>query len=145
MTQVTIIGNISEPELRFTNSGIPVLTFSIASTKRVKGADGQWTDGATSWRKVTAWRGLAEGLGDQLSKGKRVIVVGDEEVREYETQDGKKGVSVDVTAEHVGLYLFPQRRGGGQGASGADSWATTAPANPEPSGGGFNPNAETPF
>ena len=123
------IGNIgSEPELKRTSSGISVLSFSLATSKRVKDGN-DWKDGPTSWRRVTVWRGLAEGLADQLSKGKRVIVVGEEEVRQYETTDGK-GTSVEVTADHVGLYLFPKRAGDRPAPSsvdqGADSWATPA-------------------
>lgn len=107
----TFIGNIGqEPELTYSQSGIPRLTFTIGSSERVKDGD-QWTDGPTSWRRVTAWRGLAEGLAEQLAKGKRVLVVGKEQVREYE-KDGVKRISVEVTAEHVGLYLFPKPQAG---------------------------------
>lgn len=140
----TFIGNIGqEPELTYSQSGIPRLTFSIGSSERVKDGD-QWTDGPTSWRRVTAWRGLAEGLAGQLAKGKRVVVVGKEQVREYE-KDGQKRISVEVTAEHVALYLFPKAQGASGGRSQpqtgqSDNWATPSP---QASAGSFGD--DTPF
>lgn len=111
MSQVTIIGTAGhDGELRFTRTGVPVLTFSIASNRRVKDGD-EWKDGPTSWRRVTVWRGLAEALAAEVTKGRRLIVVGEEEVREYDREDGSKGVSVEVTADHVGVYVFPRRAG----------------------------------
>ena len=134
-TQVTVIGNIGQdPVLEYSQSGIPRLSFSVGSSKRVKDGD-NWVDGPTSWRRVTAWRGLAEGLAEQLAKGKRVIVIGDEQVREYE-KDGVKRLAVEVTAEHVALYLFPKR----QDAPGAPRNASTADSEPW-----ANPGAQSAF
>lgn len=143
----TFIGNIGqEPELSYSQSGIARLAFSIGSSERVKDGD-QWTDGPTSWRRVTAWRGLAEGLAEQLAKGKRVVVVGKEQVREYE-KDGQKRISVEVTAEHVALYLFPKARGGAgrpqtAPASTDEPWST--PAAQAGSQGGDWASREVPF
>ena len=128
------IGNIGdEPRLSFTQSGIAVLSFSLATSKRVKDGN-DWKDGPTSWRRVTAWRGLAEGLAEQLTKGKRVIVIGEEEVRQYESEAGK-GTSVEITADHVGLYLFPKRQGAAPApqqpvSQAGDAWATPTDETP---------------
>jgi single-strand DNA-binding protein len=66
--QTTIAGNLVEtPELRFTNTGIPVTNLRVAVTQRVQ-QDGEWRDGETSFFKVNVWRGQAEHLADSLSK-----------------------------------------------------------------------------
>jgi single-strand DNA-binding protein len=55
-------GNLVEdPELRFTNTGIPVSTLRVAVTQRIQ-QDGQWRDGETSFLRVNVWRGQAEHL-----------------------------------------------------------------------------------
>ena len=72
----TIVGNLVEdPELRFTNTGIPVANLRVAVTQRIQ-QDGEWRDGDTSFLKVNVWRGQAEHLADSLSKGDRVMVTG---------------------------------------------------------------------
>lgn len=142
MTTITLIGNAgADGELRFTKSGIPVLTFNLATSARVKDGD-EWKDGPTSWRRVTVWRGLAEALASEVTKGRRLIVVGTEEVRQYETEGGGKGLSVEVTADHVGVYVFPARQGGQQGTS-----APHTPSQPSTDswGGGESYGDSTPF
>ena len=70
----TIVGNLVEdPEVRFTNTGIPVANLRVAVTQRVQ-QEGQWRDGETSFFKVNVWRGQAEHLAESLTKGDRVMV-----------------------------------------------------------------------
>src|SRR5215218_5603048 len=74
--QTTIAGNLVDtPELRFTNTGIPVTNLRVAVTQRIQ-HDGQWRDGDTSFFKVNVWRGQAEHLANSLAKGDRVMVTG---------------------------------------------------------------------
>ena len=102
MTDVAVVGNISEPELRFTPQGTPVLNFSLAENHRKKQGN-EWTDDGTTWRKVTVWEDKAETLANALSKGDRVIVVGAERIKEFTARDGGTGQSLEVTAKHVGI------------------------------------------
>ena len=74
--KVTIVGNLgSDPEMRYTPSGVPVTNFSVATNRR-------WSDGEgnpqeeTTWFRVSAWRGLAETCNQYLSKGRQVFVEG---------------------------------------------------------------------
>src|SRR5918911_175513 len=63
----TIVGNLVEdPEVRFTQRGIPVANLRVAVTQRVQ-QDGQWRDGDTSFFKVNVWRGQAEHLAESLA------------------------------------------------------------------------------
>ena len=100
----TLVGNVGgDPELRFTPSGLPVINFSLAVSRRVRAEDGTWDNGPTTWYRVSAWRKLAEHLADSLSKGDRVIVIGQVENREYEDKDGNKRTSLEIKAEDVGI------------------------------------------
>jgi single stranded DNA-binding protein len=87
-THVTIVGNLTEdPEVSFTPNGAAVTNFRLAVTARVKDGEG-WRDGDTSFYRITAWRGLAEHIGDSLAKGNRVIVLGQLRPRSWETPEG---------------------------------------------------------
>lgn len=100
MISVTASGNIGrDPELKHTQGGTAVLSFSLASNDRQK-VDGEWKDVAT-WLRVTVFGKRAESLANHLGKGSKVIVRGKLSVRDYETKDGKAGRSVDVTAEDL--------------------------------------------
>jgi Single-strand binding protein family len=70
-THVTITGNLTDdPEVTFTPNGAAVCNFRVAVTARIKDGDA-WRDGDTSFYRITAWRALAEHVGDSLSKGHR--------------------------------------------------------------------------
>ncbi len=104
-THVTLTGNLTDdPELRFTPTGAAVANFRLAVTPRVKDGD-TWKDGDTSFFRVNAWRDLAENLTESLSKGARVIVVGQLKARSWETPEGEKRTVVEVTAEEVAPSL----------------------------------------
>jgi single-strand DNA-binding protein len=127
-THVAITGNLTDdPEVTFTPNGAAVCNFRLAVTPRVKQGD-TWTDGETSFFRITAWRQLAEHVGDSLSKGDRVIVLGQLRARSWETPEGERRSVVEVTAEEVGPSL---------------KWATATPertgkANGTAKAGGFN-------
>jgi single-strand DNA-binding protein len=104
-THVTITGNLTDdPEVTFTGSRQAVCNFRLAVTPRVRDGD-SWRDGDTSFFRITAWRQLAEHVGDSLSKGDRLIVTGQLRMRAWETPEGDKRSVVEVTAEDVGPSL----------------------------------------
>jgi len=104
-THVTIVGNLTDdPEVSFTPNGAAVCNFRLAVTARIKDGD-TWRDGDTSFYRITAWRGLAEHIGDSLAKGHRVIVVGQLRARSWETPEGERRTVVEVEAEEVGPSL----------------------------------------
>ena len=101
----SIVGNLVEdPELRFTNTGIPVANLRVAVTQRIQ-QDGQWRDGETSFFKVNVWRGQAENLADSLGKGDRVMVTGRLRQRSWETAEGEKRSVTELEADEVGASL----------------------------------------
>ena len=103
--QVNFVGNLTaDPELKFTNAGIAVVSFTVATSKRVKDGDG-WKDGPTSFVRCTAWRQYAENVAESLAKGTRVMVSGTMQQREYETPQGEKRSTWDCDVTDVGPVL----------------------------------------
>jgi single-strand DNA-binding protein len=132
-THVAITGNLTDnPEVSFTPNGAAVCNFRLAVTPRVREGD-TWKDGETSFFRITAWRQLAEHVGDSLSKGDRVIVVGQLRARSWETPEGERRSVVEVTAEEVGPSLKwatakPERTGkAGNGTAKADRFNDDPP------------------
>ena len=112
----TIVGRLTaDPEVRYTNDGTPVASFTIASSHRVYNKQaGQWEDGEATFLGCTAWRKLAEGVAT-LHKGQRVVAVGVLKQRRWETQDGQKRSKVELVADEVGTsVLFSGDNNGGK-------------------------------
>jgi single-strand DNA-binding protein len=103
---ITVIGNLTaDPELKYTQSGAAVATFTIASNERFKDQSGQWQDGPTSFVRCNAWRDLGEHVAETLTKGDRAVVTGTLRQRDYEAQDGTKRTVWEVAASEVGAAL----------------------------------------
>ena len=157
-TVVTVVGNLTaDPELRFTNSGVALATFTIASTPRTfDRASNEWKDGEALFLRASVWREFAEHVAGSLTKGSRVIATGRLKQRSYETKEGDKRSTIELEVEEIGPSLRyataqvtrSQNRGVGGGApAAAEPWAA-APAgdvdgwaNP---GAGFD-DSDAPF
>src|SRR5262245_38407773 len=102
LCKIQIIGNLGrDPELRYTPNGRPVTTFSVAVNQATRNQQtGEWNE-ATDWFRISVWGDRAERAAEQLRKGSRVFVDGRFRTREYETNDGRKGLSLDVSADTV--------------------------------------------
>lgn len=117
MTFVTVIGNVGDVQLKFTPNGKAVCEVSVAENHNRKNEQtGQWETESTTWRRVSFWENQAEAVADQVQKGDRVIVAGDEKLREYERKDGSKGASLEMRGRHIGKVVMPlqnQQQSGG--------------------------------
>lgn len=82
---ITIIGNVTaDPELRYTQAGLPVANFTIAHTKRTfDRAANEWKDGEPVFLRTSAWRELGEHVATSIVKGQRVIATGELVQRKY--------------------------------------------------------------
>jgi len=137
LSKIQIIGNLGrDPELRYTPSGRPVTTFSVAVNQSSKNQQtGEWVE-ATDWFRVSVWGDRAERAAENLRKGSRVFVDGRFRTREYETNDGRKGLSLDVSADTVlGLDKREAAEGTFAGAPGAPGGAAGQPAGAPANGG----------
>ena len=119
MAENTFVGNIGgDPEMKFTPNGKAVLNFSLAENHSKPDGQGGFVEDGTTWRRVSVWGWLGEALAESLKSGDRVIVVGAERLREFTTNEGAQGKSLEVTAKYVGRMPkkseFEQRNGGGQ-------------------------------
>jgi len=105
-TSITIVGNLTtDPELRFTASGAPLVSFTIASTPRTY-KNGAWEDGDTLFMQCTAWRRLAENVAESMSKGHRVIATGAIRQRSYDTKQGEKRTVMEMDVTDIGHSLM---------------------------------------
>ena len=96
MNSLTIIGNcVKDAELRTTQTGIPVCSFTVAVNNR-KNKD----DDATFFR-VSAWRKLGENCGKYITKGMKVCVIGEVGLDTYQAKDGTNRSALSVTANDV--------------------------------------------
>ena len=105
MNKVFIVGNLTrDPELRTTQSGVSVCSFTVAVNKRLS-ADAKHPE--ADYFRVTAWRGLGENCAKFLAKGRKVCVVGAVGVSTYEAKDGTTKATLEVTADDV-EFLTPK-------------------------------------
>ena len=129
MNKVFLIGNlVRDPELRTTQSGLPVCTFTIAVNRR-RASNAQAGQTEADFFRVTAWRQLGENCHKWLIKGHKVNVVGSVSVSTYQTQNGQTRAQLEVTADDVELIPYPgQQRPAGSPpeAAGSASVGTAA-------------------
>src|SRR5680860_1529744 len=106
-TVITVVGNLtSDPELRYTQNGLAVANFTIASTPRTfDRAANEWKDGDTLFLRASVWRDFAEHVAGSLTKGSRVIASGRLKQRSYETKEGEKRTSMELEIDEVGPSL----------------------------------------
>ncbi|HLQ62444.1 MAG TPA: single-stranded DNA-binding protein [Candidatus Acidoferrales bacterium] len=120
---VQLIGRLTrDPEMRYTPSGQPVTSFSIATNRYAVGPEGERRE-FTDYHNIVAWnigrRNLAEQVAQYLRKGSLVYVAGRLQTRSWEGQDGQKRRVTEVIANDV-QFLEPRGAGGGgQPATGA--------------------------
>jgi single stranded DNA-binding protein (ssb) len=166
-TVITVVGNLtSDPELRYTQNGLAVANFTIASTPRTFDRQAnEWKDGEALFLRASVWREFAEHVAGSLTKGSRVIAQGRLKQRSYETKEGEKRTSMELEIDEIGPSLryataqvtrtqSSRGPGGGGGFGGGapaveEPWAASAPADPSAGADVWNTpgsyNDETPF
>jgi single-strand DNA-binding protein len=98
INQVILVGNVgADPEQRQANNGSAVTNFSIATSRRWKGTDGQMQD-ETDWHRIVAFGRLAEVCGQYLRKGSKVYIEGRIQTRQWDDRDGNKRYTTEIVA-----------------------------------------------
>ena len=101
LNKVMIIGNLGrDPEMRYTPSGRPVTTFSVASSRTWNTADGEKRV-ETEWFSVVAWGNLAEICKQYLVKGRQVYIEGRLQTRRWEDSEGIKHSNIEIVATEM--------------------------------------------
>ncbi len=114
VNKVILLGNLGkDPEVRYTQSGKAVTSFSLATSERA-GRDG---NERTEWHNIVAWDKLAELCGRLVKKGNKVYVEGRLQTREYNDRDGNKRWSTEVVAREMVFLTTERDLGGGRGKS----------------------------
>jgi len=96
-----IIGHLGrDPEMRYTPSGRPVTTYSVATSRSWNTSDGDRRSD-TEWFNVVAWGSLAEICKQYLVKGQQVYIEGRLQTRRWEDDDGNKRTTVEIVAKEM--------------------------------------------
>jgi len=102
INKVILIGRLgSDPEVRYTPSGVAVANFNIATSEEWKDKDSGEKKERTEWHRIVAWRRLGEICGEYLSKGKQVYIEGRLQTRDWEDRDGNKRYTTEIVATDV--------------------------------------------
>jgi single-strand DNA-binding protein len=108
LNKVMIIGRLGrDPEMRYTPTGRPVTTFSVATSRTWNTADGERRT-ETEWFNIVAWGSLAEICKQYLSKGLLIYVEGRLQTRHYEDAEGQKKMSTEIVASE--MIMLSERR-----------------------------------
>ena len=101
LNKVQIIGHLGrDPEMRYTPSGRPVTTFTVAVSRQWNTGDGE-RHNETEWFNVVAWGNLAEICKQYLNKGQQVYIEGRLQTRRWDDKEGVKHTSVEVVANEM--------------------------------------------
>lgn len=115
LNKVLIIGNLGrDPEMRYTPSGKPVTTFSVATTRSWSTSEGEKRE-ETEWFNIVAWSSLAEICKQYLTKGQQVYIEGRLQTRHWDDQEGNKHTSVEIVANE--MIILSERRETGESAA----------------------------
>ena len=125
LNKVMIIGRLGrDPEVRYTQSGSPVTTLSIATDESFTDREGNRTE-RTEWHRVVVFQRAAETCAQYLSKGSLVYVEGKLQTRKWQDQNGQDRYSTEIKADRVQFLDRKGERGGmddmgmGDGAPGS--------------------------
>jgi len=108
LNRVMLIGNLGrEPELKYTTGGQPVVTFSLATSRKWKNQEGDQQED-TQWHNIKGWGSRAEVMAKYLRKGARVYVEGRIETRSYDDKDGNRKWFTEIVCQN---FVFLTKKG----------------------------------
>ena len=136
VNKVFLLGNVGkDPEIRATAGGMTVANFSIATTDRIKGQDGQFTD-KTEWHNLVAFQRTAEIIRDYVKKGNKLYVEGRLQTSSWDDKaTGQKKYKTEIIVSDLSLLSGRGEGGssestGGYSKSNTTSYDQRTPANP---------------
>ena len=124
VNKVILVGNLGDdPIVRFTKNGNAVASFSIATSEKWTGKDGEKHE-KTEWHRIIAWNKLGEICGEYLSKGKQVYIEGKLQTRKWEDNDGNEKHTTEIVANNMTML---GQRGSSEGSGHQSSGSQTPP------------------
>ncbi len=117
LNKVQLIGNLTrDPEMRYTTSGSPVVTFGLATNKSWKDQDGNVKEVA-EFHNIVAWNKMAEICQQLLTKGMKVYIEGSLSTRSWEAEDGNTRYKTEVRVNDMILLDSKGKQGNGMEAA----------------------------
>ena len=127
LNHITIMGRLTrDPEMRTTQSGVAVASFTLAVDRDFGGRDGG--EKQTDFIDCTAWRHTAEFVSKYFSKGRMAVVSGRLQIDNYTDNDGNKRKAAKVIADNI--YFGDSKKDGAAGSQSGEAASLT----PAPSG-----------
>lgn len=115
INRVVLVGRLTrDPELRYTQSGVAVTTFTLAVNRTYANAQGERE---ADFINIVAWRQLAELCANYLKKGSQAGLDGRLQTRSYENKEGQRVYVTEVVADNV-QFLSPAGERSGSGSGG---------------------------
>ena len=97
--RIVLVGRLTaDPEMRYTQNGLPVVNFTLAVNRSFNNKDGEKE---TDFIDIVAWRGLAETCTNYLKKGYMVVAEGRLQIRSYEDSQGIRRKVSEVISDNV--------------------------------------------
>ena len=122
LNRIIIMGRLTrDPELRHTQSGTPVVSFSLAVDRDFKSRENG--ERQTDFIDVVAWRQTGEFVSKYFAKGRMAVVEGRLQIRDWTDKEGNKRRSAEVVADNV--YFGDSKREGDSGGG----YTPSAPAS----------------
>ena len=122
LNHIVLMGRLTrDPELRYTQSQVPVASFSLAVDRDFGGRDGG--EKQTDFIDISAWRSTAEFVSKYFTKGSMAVVSGRLQIRDWTDRDGNKRRSAEVVADNVYFGESKRSRDENGGAPRGDSYA----------------------
>jgi len=102
VNKVILVGRLGrDPEVRYTASGAPVASFSVATSEEWRDKDSGEKKERTEWHRIVAWRRLGEICGEYLHKGSQIYIEGRLQTRAWEDRDGNRRYTTEVVAQNM--------------------------------------------
>jgi len=142
LNHIVLMGRLTrDPELRYTNSNIPVASFTVAVDRdygRSESGERQ-----TDFINVVAWRQTGEFVSKYFTKGSMIVVSGRLQIRDYTDRDGNRRTAAEVVADNV--YFGESRRRDDGDAPRSDSYTTPSRSSTQESYGQTGKNSRSTF
>lgn len=142
LNKVQIIGRVGkDPEVRYSTNGDAIANFTVATSERYKDKQTGEAVEKTEWHNVSAFRRLAEIIGEYVHKGSLIYIEGKIQTRKHE-KDGVTHYATSIVASEMKML---GSKDGGQQQQGQQRPANRAPAPREQATGFDDMDDDIPF
>ena len=142
LNRIVLMGRLTrDPELRRTQSGTPVTSFSLAVDRDFKSQSGEKE---TDFIDIVAWRNTAEFVCNYFTKGRMAVVEGRLQIRDWKDRDGNNRRSAEVVADNV-YFGDSKRDSAGGGYDAPPAYGAPASSYAPPAGGGYGAGGPSGF